>query len=658
MSRPGESADDRIGMSCPITRRDFVGGVLVGCGALTTLGCRRDPEPDTASNAPSGSEWTGYGGVGDYSWSNGNTEAVMKAAHGIRDRLYPDVSGRPVDANHDLVIVGGGFSGTTVAYEFSKRRGKSQSCLLLENHPVMGGEAKQNEFIVDGRRLTAPQGSNGGLLINDGYVKGSFDGGRYDVYADTYRELDMPSSYELEPLAGGAERYNLPNYHYAPMGLTYESLFEAGYFFPGHGWAKNPLRARFENTPWPASVQKEMDDFVNNRRDVLSGIADADAWLDSMTYYDLLDKLGYGDEVRRYIDPYIAVANFGVCGNAISAYAAKRLRLPGAVPGGDGQVAARDEKTDQSGSTLDSGVVSFPGGNAAILRRMLARTIPGSVTGDSSVAATTSSPLDFDALDRPGAPIRIRLGSTVIDVRHDGPPGKADHVIVTYVRNGDIRKVRARSVVMATGGWVNRNIVSDLPATFVDAYRQFHYGPILTANVAVRNWRFFDKLGLTVARWFEGIGWHVCVRRNVVFGNATPLTPDDPIVLTFYIPFLSPGLPAAAQGPAGRERLLSTSYADFERQIRLQMSAMFATAGFDVRRDIAGIILNRWGHAYCAPPPGFFLGHSGNPPPCDVLREPHGRIVFAHSELQQGLMNMAFGMLEAHRAAIQVMEML
>ena len=39
----------------------------------------------------------------------------------------------------------------------------------------MGGEAKQNEFIVDGRRLIAPQGSNGGLVIKDGYVKGSFD---------------------------------------------------------------------------------------------------------------------------------------------------------------------------------------------------------------------------------------------------------------------------------------------------------------------------------------------------------------------------------------------------------------------------------------------------------------------------------------------------
>ena len=54
----------------------------------------------------------------------------------------------------------------------------------------MGGEAKQNEFLVDGRRLIAPQGSNGGLVIKDNYVKGSFDAGRYEVYVDYYREPD------------------------------------------------------------------------------------------------------------------------------------------------------------------------------------------------------------------------------------------------------------------------------------------------------------------------------------------------------------------------------------------------------------------------------------------------------------------------------------
>jgi spermidine dehydrogenase len=640
------SSSDRLGMTSPITRRDFLNGALAGSGALLMAGCERASNSPATSLAPSVSPWTGYGGVGDYRHANGNTQAVMEAAHRVRDRVYADPSGQAVDESVDLVIVGGGFSGMTAAYEFWKRGGAGRTCLLLENHPVMGGEAKQNEFDVDGRRLTAPQGSNGGLVLKDGYVKGMYGGELYDVYTDYYRELGIPTHFDLEPLAGREGHCDIPNYHFAPMHPVSESGYETAYHFRSVGWVRNPARDGFANTPWPQAVQKEMDDYVHDRRNVLAGMSKAEAWLDSVTYYDLLDRLGYGPQVRQYIDPYLAVANFGVCGNAISGYAAKRLGLPGtAIP--------NSEKNDAS----QIGVVSFPGGNAVFLRMMLARMLPGAIAGDG-VAAVASSPINFQALDRDGAPLRIRLDSTAIDVRHEGDAANADHVIVSYVRDGSVRRVRARSVIMASGGWVNRRIVTDLPEAHAAAYREFHYGPVLTVNVALRQWRFFDKLGFTAARWFEGLGWHVSLRRNVALGsNASALTPDDPIVLTLYIPFLNSQLPAAAQGPAGRARLLSTSYAEFEHQIREKLTEMFGAAGFDARRDIAGIILNRWGHAFIAPQPGFFLGRNGQSPPHEVLRQPHGRIVFAHSELQ-GLMSMAAAMMEAHRGARQAMAML
>ena len=139
----------------------------------------------------------------------------------------------------------------TAAYEFSKRGGAGRTCLLLENHPVMGGEAKQNEFVVDGRRLTAPQGSNAGLVIKENYVKGSYGAGRYDVYTDYYRELGLPTHFDLEPLSGGAERYDIPNYHFAPMHPASESSYDTAYHFRDHGWVRNPAQAKFGNTPWP-----------------------------------------------------------------------------------------------------------------------------------------------------------------------------------------------------------------------------------------------------------------------------------------------------------------------------------------------------------------------------------------------------------------------
>src|ERR1700722_827629 len=635
--RPPQS----LGMSYPISRRDFVNGVLMGSGAaLLSAKSPAAAGAKLATNlAPSGSPWTGYGGVGDYRWSNGNTEAVRDAAHGIRDQLSPEAD-LPIEESLDLVVIGGGFSGTTAAYEFSKHKKLEQTCLVLENHPVFGGEAKQNEFNVDGHRLVAPQGSNGALAVKDS----DHITGRYETYAEIYRELGMPSRYDLEPLAGGAEKYNLPNDHFDPMIL--EKQFATGYYFKGHGWAKNPVAAGFTNTPWPSAVQKELDDFANNRRDVVSAQADADRWLDSMTYYDLLDKLGYGTETKRFVDPLLGVGNFGVCGNAVSAYAAKRLTLPGTIP------------SNAQNRFAEVSVVSFPGGNAAILRKMWARMLPEAIGGDGSLADTAQGSINFDSLDRAGAPLRLRLASTAVHIRHEGDPASASSVRVMYIRRGKLHSIRAKAVVMGSGGWVNRHVVGDLSAPHAAAYGQFRYGPVLTANVAVRHWRYFDKLGFTAARWFSGLGWHVCVRRNVAWTkDAPPLTPNSPIVLTFYIPLLHPEVDPAVQGMAGRAQLLSTSYAEFERQIREQLSEMFAASGFDARRDIAGIVLNRWGHAYFAPAPGFFFGSESSPAPHEVIRRPHGRIVFAHSELQ-GNMNMAHAMLEGTRGARQAMEML
>ena len=143
-----------LGMDAAITRRDFVNGVLVAGGAALLWRPGRCARGRGATPyEPSGSPWTGYGGVGDYRWANGNTEAVMNAAHGIRDGAYADASGSAAGESVDLVIVGGGFSGITAAYEFNKRRKPGQTCLLLENHAMFGGEARQNEF--DRRRAPA-----------------------------------------------------------------------------------------------------------------------------------------------------------------------------------------------------------------------------------------------------------------------------------------------------------------------------------------------------------------------------------------------------------------------------------------------------------------------------------------------------------------------
>jgi len=127
-------------------------------------------------------------------------------------------------------------------------------------------------------------------------------------------------------------------------------------------------------------------------------------------------------------------------------------------------------------------------------------------------------------------------------------------------------------------------------------------------------------------------------------------------VLTVKILFSYPGLSTEAQGHRGRAEVLATSFHDYERRIREQFSQMFSTAGFDAQRDIAGIVLNRWGHAYLSPQPGFFFGTNGKPAPREVLRSaPFGRIAFANTDLA-GAMDHRYSILEARRAVSQLFD--
>jgi spermidine dehydrogenase len=127
-----------------ITRRDFVGGTLVGFGAALLGSCSR---PGASPSADLGTHpWNGFGGVGDYANSNGNVASVRDAAHLIRDGYTPALMESTEDTGeeYDMVIIGGGFSGMGAAYQFRKNHGGSGKCLMLDNHPVFGGEAKHN----------------------------------------------------------------------------------------------------------------------------------------------------------------------------------------------------------------------------------------------------------------------------------------------------------------------------------------------------------------------------------------------------------------------------------------------------------------------------------------------------------------------------------
>ena len=109
------------------------------------------------------------------------------------------------------------------------------------------------------------------------------------------------------------------------------------------------------------------------------------------------------------------------------------------------------------------------------------------------------------------------------------------------------------------------------------------------------------------------------------------------------------------QGPLGRAELLGKSYREYEKEIIDQMTKMFSAYGFNAERDVAGIVLNRWGHAYISPQPGFHFGKEGKDAPKDVVKKGFGRIQFGHSELS-GYMSHTRALNEGARAASLAMQ--
>ena len=81
----------------------------------------------------------------------GSHPGAFEFAHQLaREGETFDFSGKPVEEEYDLVVVGGGISGLAAAWFYREAHGDAAKILIIENHDDFGGHAKRNEFSVDG----------------------------------------------------------------------------------------------------------------------------------------------------------------------------------------------------------------------------------------------------------------------------------------------------------------------------------------------------------------------------------------------------------------------------------------------------------------------------------------------------------------------------
>jgi spermidine dehydrogenase len=262
------------------------------------------------------------------------------------------------------------------------------------------------------------------------------------------------------------------------------------------------------------------------------------------------------------------------------------------------------------------------------------KLIPDAVPGNS-LSDLILSKANYARLDQASSPVRIRLNSTAVRVKHVGDAAGAKEVEVAYARGGKVFTARAKNSILACWNVVIPYICDELPQQQKDALSLAQKVPLLYTNVAIRNWTSFQKLGANsiYAPGCYHSGLNLDSPVSIGDYHATR-KPEEPIVVHMMKAACQPGKPARVQHSLGRMELYNTTFETMERNVRDQLARTLGPGGFDPARDIAAITVNRWPHGYAYEYNSLFdkFWLEGGETPCEVARTPFGRIAIANSD--------------------------
>lgn len=611
-------------MDAPIARRDFLNGMALGVGGALAAGwLPGDLDVLLAQGSPYPPALTGL---------RGSHAGSFEVLHQLRDGAFWKAAGSPQNTGeeYDLVVVGAGISGLAAAYYFRKARPDAR-ILVLDNHDDFGGHAKRNEYTHNGRTSIG----YGGTQSIDSPAPYS------RVAKDLVTELGIDVARYAKVLDAGL---------YKSLGLRPSMFFDKETFGADRLVVGDPREEAFRAAaPLSDAVRRDLKRLFSERRDPMPGLTSAEkkARLARMSYSDFLTKQLKLDAGVVRIFQTRTHGLFGAGIDVVPAQDAFAMGFPGfdgmgldPAPGpGQNLDAIRSEEAENY-------YFHFPDGNASVARLLVRRLVPGAIPG-STMDDIVTARADYGKLDTAGAPVRIRLGSSVMRVRHTGPAGGDQRVEVAYVqrpaapqdlktpRPQDLKSVSTRAVVLACWHSVIPALCPELPAAQKQALDYAIKVPLVYTNVFIRQWTAFQKLG--VQRVSMPGMWHTSVNLDfpVSMGTYTHAKdPTEPIVLHLSKSACRPGLPIREQHRAGRRELLSTSFETIERSIRDSLGRALGDGGFDPARDILGITVNRWPHGYAyqynSLADDFWL--NGGEQPCVVARQKFGRIAIANAD--------------------------
>jgi spermidine dehydrogenase len=609
-----------------ITRRDFLNGTALAIAAGLTPADQLAADP--ARYYPPA--LTGMRGQHPGSFEVAHAFAREGQRFGVDDAA-PEES-------YDLVVVGGGISGLSAAWFYRRAVGAQARILVLDNDDDFGGHAKRNEFAAGSRMLI---GYGGSQSIQSPKT----------LWSAVAKELLRDLGVDIARFETAFDRG-----FYSSLGLSRGLFFDRETFGRDALIRGDPLLSRntdagarlanfVDAMPIGNASKQQLVALYDPARDPLAGKAADEKLkiLKATSYRDYLVKLcGCSEEVANCFQGR-PLGFFGLGCDAVAAFDLRSFGYPGFA----GLGLAADDHPEWS----EPYIYHFPDGNASLARLLVRALVPG-VAGGNTMDDIVLAGFDYDRLDRGDTSVRIRLQSTVIDVRQRG-----DRVSAGYVRGGKPHRVSAKHCVLACFHMMIPYLMPELPQAQREALALNVKTPIVYTNVVTRNWQ--PWIALKVSDFAAPMAFfsHVALDFPVDLGGYRhPRDPAEPIVLHLvHVPGApNSGLDARAQFHIGQAKLLAMTFADFEVRIRDQLDRMLGAGGFASERDIAAITVNRWPHGYGYVANSLFDAEDYDERVLKVARQPLGRIAIANSDAAGD----AYAHLAINEAARAVRELL